>query len=182
MRDNDEAARDRAIDPLRLDVECLRQAEVFYKWSEQAVLARCATEEAKTRLGDLQSKLELAIRKDPERHGIFKVTDASVAARVAGDPSVRKATERLHKLRKAERLLAATVDSLEMKKRMLEHLVTLHGQQYFAGPATPHDLGALWVQRQKTDAQLNKRQVARARQREPKPTRPKLHIRRKGGK
>ena len=41
---------------------------------------------------------------------------------------------------KVHALLSNAVMAMEQRKRMLEVLITLHGQEYFAGPSTPRNL------------------------------------------
>jgi len=42
---------------------------------------------------------------------------------------------------------------MEQRKRMLELLVTLHGQEYFAGPSVPRNLIDAWKEAKKSKAE-----------------------------
>ena len=58
------------------------------------------------------------------------------------------------------------VKAMDDKKRMLQGLITLHGQQYFAGPDVPRDLLASWMESQEgSEKKVNKLQQTRTRTR-----------------
>lgn len=157
---------DLRLDPDQLDVECVRQAEIFFKWSERSVTSRGALDRLKLQLEVAEARLELEIRQDPKGHGIEgeRVTEAAIKAALVTHPKRLRLNEELNQARDDNAMLEKAVAGLEMKKRMLENLVTLHGQQYFAGPATPRSLGKLYQRHQENQAaKLNQRQAKVAR-------------------
>ena len=164
--DRNEFDNDKTIEPGMLDVEAVRQAETFFKWAERDVAARAEVERQKFEVEVLTSKLALSVREDPSKYGLSKVTEGAIDARVRTDPSYIKACENLLQARKEAALLDQAVAAMEQKKRMIEILVTLHGQQYFAGPSVPHNLVEAWKEHQGKQAErVNERgrQVARRR-------------------
>jgi hypothetical protein len=147
---NRDIKQDTQIDPLQLDVECLRQADLFIEWAEKAV-------EAKIMMEKTEAALQLQARKYPDKFGLEKVTDASVNA-------VVKTNAKCIRTRRESMLLDRAVKALEIKKRMLENLVTLNGQQYFASPSSPRDLGEVWLRkREEEEEKLTKRMKIRKR-------------------
>lgn len=166
--DKTEFEKDCHIDPEALDVECLRQPEVFYKWAERAVEARGRVDREKLRLEVLEARLELECRQDPAGFGIEgeRVTEAGIKAAVKTHPKLLKAHEEYFQCRADSGMMDRAVEAMEMKKRQLENLVTLHGQSYFAGPSTPRNLGAVYLAQQKRgEDRLTARQVKVTRKR-----------------
>lgn len=165
-----EFQEDRHIDVNALDVEVAKQPELFFKWSERAVNAKAKVDSAKLRMDVVEATLLASARQHPDDFGIAgRVTDSSVKAAVAIHPDYIKAVKEWHDAREEAGMLSAAVQTMEQKKRMLESLITLHGQNYFAGPSTPRDLGAAWAAQQERSAtRLNVRQTTKARKRKRK--------------
>jgi len=138
--DTNEFAQDRTIDPNELDIEAIRQADVYYKWAQRAIEARVKTDKLKLRLDVTEASLASQCREKPESFGIARVTESAITAAVKSHDSYVKALLKLIHARERQMLLDRAVDALEQRKRMIEVLVTLHGQQYFAGPSIPKDL------------------------------------------
>jgi hypothetical protein len=161
---SEELETDARIDPLQLDMECLDMSETFCKWAQKSADARAEVDKLKIELERVESLLSLDIRANPQEYHLEKITEASVVATVKTAKSYLDVNEKLVEARRESALTSTAVTAMEMKKRMLEVLVTLHGQQYFAGPNIPRDLADLWIQRQKeAESKLNKRIVKRKR-------------------
>jgi hypothetical protein len=147
--------RDHKIDPLALDIEAAQQAERFYFWAERSVKAKAA-------LDALEAKLQKAIRLEPDKYGLEKTTEKSIEAAMKG-------TEEWQDAKKVSGIADARTKTMDMKKRMIEVLITLHGQQYFAGPSAPRDLAAMWdAQKEEAEQRTNKRVVLRKRKKKRK--------------
>ena len=145
--------KDIRIDPDRLDEEALRQAELFFEYSERAAEARSKIDRAKFDLELTYTNLVNSIRKDPAKYGLVKITDSSIESFAKGKPVYRDAYEKWIIAKRDSSILDVAVVALEQKKRMIETLVTLHGQQYFAGPSMPHDLVSRWKDSMKARAE-----------------------------
>lgn len=164
--DATEFAEDKTIDPSQLDVEAARQAETFFKWAERAVEAKGIADRLKLRLDILESRLGIQCREKPDEFGLSRVTEMAIMAAIKTHEDYRKAYTRWLRAKEVAALLDRAVDAMDMKKRMLESLITLHGQQYFAGPSTPRDLVSAWKEKQEEiEKAVNARQVLRARRR-----------------
>jgi hypothetical protein len=135
---------DRKIDPAGLDLAAATQAEVFFYWAQKSIEAKMAQDKAKQVFDLIESRLKLQARAEPERFGLTKVTEASLDEVVKTQNEYLKGQEDHFKAREESLLLEVVVQALEQRKRMIEVMVTLHGQQYFAGPSVPHDLVATW--------------------------------------
>jgi hypothetical protein len=56
------------------------------------------------------------------------------------------------------------ITALDHRKKALESLVTLYGQQYFAGPTAPRNLTKEWIQNQKQTSSNTQVKIKRTRQ------------------
>ena len=168
--EHDEFAQDRTIDPLALDVEAAQQADLFFKWAERSIEARSEMDEAKLKLDTTEARLAIECRKTPENFGLSKITEAAVAVAVKTADRYLNAYDNFLRAKETAGLLGQAVEAMEQKKRMIEVLITLHGQQYFAGPSVPRDLASAWHEHQaKAEADVNTRQRSAARQRKNPP-------------
>jgi len=156
--------RDRTIDPSRLDVEAVQQADIFFDWAEQAAAARAKMERRKFELDVLEAQLNLECREEPEKFGLPRVTEAAVTMAVKACDRYINAYDALLRARANSALFDKAVEAMEQKKRMIEVLITLHGQQYFAGPSTPRDLPASYREyRERVSERADKRVKHKAR-------------------
>jgi hypothetical protein len=168
--DREELDFDLAIDPNYLDRACLEQGELFYKWAERAVHAREEMERLKSKMETTSAKLQMQVRKAPADFDLKRATESAISARVDCDKRILNLRDLYLRARSQSALLERAVDAMEMRKRMLEVMITLHGQQYFAGPSVPHDLAADWKEhRQQREAIANDRVKSKARKRVGKP-------------
>lgn len=164
-----EFAQDINIDPNQLDVECLRQAEVFFKWAERSAAARASSDYAKTNVDVVEAELHMQCRKKPEGFGLGKSTEAAIKAAVTAHQKYKTAEHDYHMKRAESLWLDKAVDAMEQKKRMLEVLITLHGQQYFAGPTAPRNLPREWDRHRKaSEDRVNEKAMKFARKRKKK--------------
>ena len=152
---------DTTIDPANLDIEAVRQAELFYRYSVRSIQARTEMDQKKFALELLEAKLQLRIRNEPEKFGLAKATEASINATVKCRDSYQSAfSEYLGACERAA-MLDKACKALEQKKSMIETLCKLHGQQYFAGPTVPHNIVEAWNDRNKiVGERVNERQKA----------------------
>jgi hypothetical protein len=162
--DAEKFRQDRTIDPGQLDVECVRQADAFFDWSELAVKARGKADRLKLRLETTQAALELECREKPENFGLKKVTEAAVKAAVLCSERYLESSNEYFDAKEESALLDAAVKAMDQKESMLKELIKLHGQQYFAGPSVPRDLVSNWRDIQaKREERVNSRQAERVR-------------------
>lgn len=165
---------DRAIDPTALDVEAVRQADVFFKWAERSVMARHALDRAKFDMEVQEARTQLGIRANPVKWNLGeKPTEAAIKAAAVVDPVYQTAYRDFLAAREESAMLDKAVEAMEQRKRMLEVLITLHGQQYFASPSAPRNLDAAWREHRKAEAdrQTERQRGMARRPGEPSPAR-----------
>jgi hypothetical protein len=111
---------------------------------EQAA-ARDTADRAKERLEVYDAGLGLKIRANPAQFGLEKITESSVQAVILLDKEHARLSDELNTARYQLEVIAAAVRALDQKKSALENLVRLQGQNYFAGPSVPREIGKEWV-------------------------------------
>jgi len=129
------------IDADALDVEWLRQAQLFMKYAEAAAKAKKKVDIAKQKLDVAKSEVDRSVRQNPEAYQITgKPTEGAISSAVSIHPDVLNASDAVINANYEYALLSAAVKSFDQKKDALENLVRLHGQSYFASPETPRNL------------------------------------------
>jgi hypothetical protein len=167
---------DNLIDPNQLDVESIEYAEIFWKWSNRLEHAKKQVDDCKFRLSVAKANMQNLCRSHPEKFGISKITEAAVEGAVEASDTYREHYQELIDARHVAGLLEKAVESLRLKGRRLDNLVTLFGLKYFAGPRVPRNLADLWDAHKTRKSNLGE---DRQKQRTRKPKKKKK--RKKGG-
>jgi hypothetical protein len=138
------------IDETSLDVECLNQAVLMMKYTRHE--AKCEKERdlSKEALGLVKAELDKKIRTNPEKYGLEKITEGAIAALILQSKEYKEANEEYMETVYEANVAAGAVKSVDQRKKMLELLVQLHGQSYFAGPKVPRNLSDERVKKQKS--------------------------------
>ena len=122
------------IDELRLDEEWVGQPKLYFTWArKQADAVRCV-DQAKSALDVTRADLDADIRQNPQAYGVAKITEKVIENIILGNDGYQSAVAAVVKAKHESAILAAVVSALEHRKRALECLVTLHGQNYFSTP------------------------------------------------
>lgn len=157
--DRDELNEDIKIDPTQLDVEAARQADLFLKWAERSVELRDAMDRAEAKRDRIEARLQLHCRRSPAAFNLESITEKSINSAVLLSTKYTEANEGYLAARLEYNRNKEAVVAMEQKKGMLELLIKLHGQEYFAGPAVPRDLVSAWQEhRTRAAASLAERQ------------------------
>lgn len=117
-----------------LDEEWVKQPELFHQYAVEHADATLELEELKDTIEVIKAELDKDIRAHPKRYGFQKITDAVVKAAIPEQEEYKKAVRRVNKAKHKVDVLAAGVKALDHKKKALENLVYLHGQNYFSSP------------------------------------------------
>ncbi len=135
---------DLRIDPSQLDIEWLQQASLMMKYSGLAADARKSVDLLKEKCDVVEADLSRKIRKRPSKYKIEKGTEKEITVAIKGQDIYKEANSELIDAKHEADVLQSVCRSLEHKKRALEQLVTLQGQNYFAGPREPRNLEKEW--------------------------------------
>jgi hypothetical protein len=101
---------------------------------EQSKLARLESQREA-----IEAEIDSDVRQRPEHYGFAKTTEAAIAGAVAMHDKVIEAKKSVLRCRADIEMLKAAINTMEHRKRALENLVTLHGQNYFSVPRTKSD-------------------------------------------
>lgn len=139
--------QDLHINPEELDVEWLRQPQLYAKYAQQVSALKAAADRAKERVEVVKAELDREIRTGPEKFGLVKVTETAVASAVAEHARYQEAVAL--KIDAAEQASQGfnALGALDHRKAALENLVKLHLAQWFSGPSSPHQLGSDWSEK-----------------------------------
>lgn len=133
------------IDEQALDVEWLDQSRLMGRYCENAAALNKAMGLAEEELNFVKSTLARDVRADPAKFGVVPgsrgITEESIKAAIRVCDDYRRASRAFIDARYEYEVAVGTVRAFDTRKRALENLVTLHGQNYFAGPRVPHDIG-----------------------------------------
>jgi hypothetical protein len=129
-----------AIDHNALDVEWIDQPQLIFELSAELADERSKLERLKLASEVTEAEVAKDVREHPEKYGIEKVTEGAIKVAVEISAERQSAQKKLIVQKHAVEVLQAGVTAAEHKKRALESLVTLHGQQYFASPKEPRNL------------------------------------------
>lgn len=127
------------IDQDALDEECVKQPKLYFKWAKKLADARMAHEEAEANHKLVEAELDDKIREDPESYGLEKITEAAIKATIPKQVEFTESQQKVYHARHKVNILQAGVTALEHKKRSIENLVQLHGQNYFSTPRTGNE-------------------------------------------
>jgi len=112
----------------------LDQSKLVWKYGQELADAKRRVDWAKAKADVINAETSAAITKNPEQHGLTKTTVNAIAAAVALSPKVIEANKAIIRHKHRVDILQAMMVALDNRKRALEGLVSLHGQQYFAKP------------------------------------------------
>jgi len=138
-----------AINASALDVEWVNQPALMGEWCEKLADAKAEVDRAKERRDIVMAELDKEMRLKPEKFGLEKVTESALSNAIKLEERFLAANEEVIEATHEVDTINAVVRALDHKKKALEMLVQLHGQQYFAGPSTPRDLNEELLENQR---------------------------------
>lgn len=122
------------IDENNLVEEWKNQPKYYIRYAMKLADARRDLEQSKADLELTKAELDSDIRECPDDYDLAKITEAAIAATIITTKKYKaKFAEHLEVKRKVD-TLQAFVTALDHRKRALENLVDLHGQQYYSTP------------------------------------------------
>lgn len=133
-KSRDESASSFAVNLDKLDEEWVEQPDLFHRYATAAADARLLLEEVKQELEVVKAELDKDIRDRPNHYGLEKLTENIVSNTITLQPKFTECQKRLNRARYDLDIVQAAVTACDHRKKALEHLVFLHGQQYFASP------------------------------------------------
>lgn len=125
------------IDESALDVEWLKQADLAVKWGKHWAKCQDELDRAEENVKYIRSKIIEELAEDSAK----LPTGLLIESHYRTHKKHIKAKERwLDALKAANEADIIKKEISITRKAALQHLVTLHGQHYFAGPNVPREL------------------------------------------
>jgi len=122
------------IDKNNLGKEWLRQPLLYLKYAQAAADARRDVDECKNALEVTRAELSLKVRKDPEKFGILKATEAGYTSAIEMSKDVKNAQDDHIVARHDYEILLAAVGAMDHRKKALENYTSLYLSGYFSDP------------------------------------------------
>lgn len=155
--------KDLQIDDAALDLELLNQASLFMKYAKNYAFTQRVLDEEKQRLDIVKADIDKQIREHPEKFKIEKVTEGAIQSVILTEGSYNIAYKKYLDAQYEKNMAQNATQAVNMRKEMLEGMIKLLAQSYFAGPSVPHDLSKLKVDREKaTEAKIGTRLTRRS--------------------
>ncbi len=142
--------KDITIDETALDIEWLDQASLALKYAKHLTQLKARVARLEEKKKTKRSELILEVNEDPIELINKKTPNAAdIEAYYRTDEEYKEIVKELLLVREeAEFAELAFQEIAWTRKKSLEYLVILHGQQYFAGPKVPRDLSKEWEQKE----------------------------------
>lgn len=124
------------IDLNELETHWQDHPRLVMQYSTELADARLDLEEDEAELEAVRARADFTVRKDPQKFGQEKLTEPAIKGIVSKNKAVRDCEARCRKARHKVNMLSGILRTLDHRKRALENLVKLHGQNYFSVPYT----------------------------------------------
>ena len=123
------------IDITRLDEEWLMQPRMAHEVIDKYRASQAQLRRAKALFAKKEASVRLHIRRNPEKYELpVKTTEKMIDEVLQQQKRFQEAQADFFKAQDNVDRLHVNVESMETRKKALEHLVRLHGQDYFATP------------------------------------------------
>jgi len=139
-----------------LDLEWLRQPELIGKYSRELAQAQLELDKLDERISVITAEKELEIRTNPEKFGLEKITEGALKTILQMDKELIGMRNAISEKKFEVNILSGALKALDNKKKALENIVTLHGQQYFASPSSPLDINRESIKEHKKESAMEK--------------------------
>lgn len=141
--------KDLRIDENSLDLELLDQASLFMKYAKHYANTQKELDSFKQELDIMRAELDKSIREHPDKYKIEKVTEGAIQSAILTDGGYIQANKNFLNVKYENDMAKNACQAVTMRKEMLEGMIKLLAQSYFAGPSVPHDLSKLKADREK---------------------------------
>lgn len=127
------------IDELDLHRECALQAAQVGLWQKRAAEAEDVMDRAKAAVELSHARLDLEIRRFPEKFGLSKISEGSVSAAILSDPEHQIKIENHLQAKARCNKAKAAVQGLWSRDKMLTTLKDLYVHEYYESRKNPDD-------------------------------------------
>ena len=120
------------IDRNHLDLEWEKQASNVFEIGRLQAQAQLYMDDLKRQLDIKRSSLDYAIRRDPTKYGITKITEGAINSAITTNPEIIDLTDKIAHAQYQIGLFKAASFALENKKKGLESLTQLVQMNYYS--------------------------------------------------
>ena len=140
------------IDATALDVEWLEQPSLAMKYGRIYAGIKADLAKAEEKVKVIRSELIKEANENPEMCcGKSKPNASDIEAYYRNDERHKKIKKKILKLQHECDIAEIAKNEVSFtRKAALENLVTLHGAQYFAGPAIPRNITKEWEDKERS--------------------------------
>ena len=140
------------IDPDRLDEEWINQPDLFHGFAVELAQNRLEVESLKNELELIEARLDRDVRERPKRYDVDKISENAIHAVVVQQKTYQTALQALNQAKYRLDISQAAVTACDHRKKALENMVYLHGQNYFATPRAKGESGEKMREHVKTSS------------------------------
>jgi hypothetical protein len=123
------------LDKYSLDDNAIEQPDIYRECSENWAKASLERDKAKESLEVVTARVSKAIRENPEKYGIEKVTDKAVQENLLLNEEYRKASKAVIQAQYNVNVLQSMKEAAEHRGRALRILSDLYSGSYFSATA-----------------------------------------------
>lgn len=147
------------IDKTRLDEEWTNQPKIYFEYASKLAKANSIVEQAKAEADVVKAEVASKIRNDPKKYGgKDKLSETQITVIISSDKKYQEALQVIRSKKYKADILSAAVWALDHRKKALENLVYLHGQNYFSTPQAKGENAKLIVEDLQNEAKKKRRQ------------------------
>ena len=128
------------MDVNQLDEMWLEQPRLYHKYAKKLANTRQQLEEEKAELELIKAEFDRDIRSNPGEFSLEKITETVVSNTIIIQEKYQSQLAQVGDLKHQVDIIQAVVTTLDHRKRALENLVSLHGQDYFSSPRAKDNL------------------------------------------
>lgn len=129
-----ELDQDLNLDKDNLDFECLDQPNRFMRWSVNMADAIKQRDWAKRQVQITRSEMSVDIRTNPNKYGLEKATEGSVAATLETLKEISDVENAYIESQRVANIYSSAKEAFEQRKKMLELLTQLYLSGYYSRP------------------------------------------------
>lgn len=139
------------IDKYALDKEWINQEKMLGKVGQELAKARMEVDRAKSAHEVQQATVDKRIRTNPQKYGLDKITETSIANEVVLQMEKKSTGEKLIQAKYNHAILQAALDRLNARGKAISDLIYLHSIEYFGKPKVPRGMKGSDIDRMKED-------------------------------
>jgi len=127
-------SEDVTINKYKLEIECERQASMYFYWADKLADAKTSLNEADDQLKLVTAKTDLDVRKNWNESKYGKQTENSIKAVLETHEDILNAKENCRNAQEEVNSLIAAVSAMDHRKAQLDNLTQLLIKGFYAAP------------------------------------------------